>query len=155
MLAFVMVFTGMGIGSWGVDTAWADENQPFSAIVVTKGSASYEFIPNFSNYTAVCTTGNIPDKIIAGVISLKGNDSDRASLLTKNTGIWTNVKTTSKTVKVSIDEESKDFTLSFEQAPNYFNQITYNYCGPDTLAYVTYEENKDAYVPTDKPREWV
>ena len=23
-LAFVMVFTGMGIGSWGVDTAWAD-----------------------------------------------------------------------------------------------------------------------------------
>ena len=24
MLAFVMVFTGMGIGSWGVDTAWAD-----------------------------------------------------------------------------------------------------------------------------------
>ncbi len=22
MLAFVMVFTGMGIGSWGVDTAW-------------------------------------------------------------------------------------------------------------------------------------
>jgi len=29
MLAFVMVFTGMGIGSWGVDTAWADgENLP-------------------------------------------------------------------------------------------------------------------------------
>ena len=25
MLAFVMVFTGMGIGSWGVDTAWANE----------------------------------------------------------------------------------------------------------------------------------
>ena len=25
MLAFVMVFTGMGIGSWGVDTAWADD----------------------------------------------------------------------------------------------------------------------------------
>ena len=25
VLAFVMVFTGMGIGSWGVDTAWADE----------------------------------------------------------------------------------------------------------------------------------
>ena len=25
MLAFIMVFTGMGIGSRGVDTAWADE----------------------------------------------------------------------------------------------------------------------------------
>ena len=23
MLAFIMVFTGMGIGSWGVDEAWA------------------------------------------------------------------------------------------------------------------------------------
>ena len=25
MLAFVMVFTGMGIGSWGVEQAWADD----------------------------------------------------------------------------------------------------------------------------------
>ena len=25
MLAFGMVFTGMGFGSWGIDTAWADE----------------------------------------------------------------------------------------------------------------------------------
>ena len=25
MLAFVMVFTGMGIGSWGMDTAWAND----------------------------------------------------------------------------------------------------------------------------------
>ena len=33
MLAFVMVFTGMGIGSWGVSEAWADgdsEDYPFS-----------------------------------------------------------------------------------------------------------------------------
>ena len=27
MLAFIMVFTGMGIGSWGVDTAWASSIQ--------------------------------------------------------------------------------------------------------------------------------
>ena len=27
MLAFIMVFTGMGIGSWGVDQAWADEQE--------------------------------------------------------------------------------------------------------------------------------
>ena len=35
MLAFVMVFTGMGIGSWGVDTAWAtdeSESTPTSAV---------------------------------------------------------------------------------------------------------------------------
>ena len=44
MLAFVMVFTGMGIGSWGVDTAWADgdsEDYPFSIEV---GESS--FFPN-------------------------------------------------------------------------------------------------------------
>ena len=32
MLAFVMVFTGMGIGSWGMDTAWADETIPVLTI---------------------------------------------------------------------------------------------------------------------------
>ena len=35
MLAFVMVFTGMGIGSWGVDTAWATgglESTPTSVV---------------------------------------------------------------------------------------------------------------------------
>ena len=35
MLAFVMVFTGMGIGSWGVDTAWADDEIP--ELTVTGG----------------------------------------------------------------------------------------------------------------------
>ena len=35
MLAFVMVFTGMGIGSWGVDEAWADNEIP--EITVTGG----------------------------------------------------------------------------------------------------------------------
>ena len=35
MLAFVMVFTGMGIGSWGVDTAWADNEIP--QLTVTGG----------------------------------------------------------------------------------------------------------------------
>ena len=34
MLAFVMVFTGMGFGSWGVDAAWAD-GEPIEAIVLT------------------------------------------------------------------------------------------------------------------------
>ena len=34
MLAFVLVFTGMGIGSWGVDQAWAD-GEPIEAIVLT------------------------------------------------------------------------------------------------------------------------
>ena len=36
-LAFVMVFTGMGIGSWGVDTAWAD------TITITVNAADIEY----------------------------------------------------------------------------------------------------------------
>ena len=32
MLAFVMVFTGMGIGSWGVDEAWADNSDNLQSI---------------------------------------------------------------------------------------------------------------------------
>ena len=35
MLAFVMVFTGMGIGSWGVSEAWADDSIPIT--VTTNG----------------------------------------------------------------------------------------------------------------------
>ena len=33
MLAFVMVFTGMGIGSWGVDEAWAAETENINLTV--------------------------------------------------------------------------------------------------------------------------
>ena len=35
MLAFVMVFTGMGIGSWGVDEAWADTKHYYPTITYT------------------------------------------------------------------------------------------------------------------------
>ena len=39
MLAFVMVFTGMGIGSWGVDEAWAD-NTGWDGTIVSKPAQS-------------------------------------------------------------------------------------------------------------------
>ena len=35
MLAFIMVFTGMGIGSWGVDTAWAATKHYYPTITYT------------------------------------------------------------------------------------------------------------------------
>ena len=37
MLAFVMVFTGMGIGSWGVDEAWADQTTTQQIVVTASG----------------------------------------------------------------------------------------------------------------------
>ncbi len=43
MLAFVMVFTGMGIGSWGVDTAWADETD-LSNIKIRQANKDDDFL---------------------------------------------------------------------------------------------------------------
>ena len=56
MLAFVMVFTGMGIGSWGVDAAWADETP--EQIVVTASGVEHH------NQYDQCVTSNI--KITGG-----------------------------------------------------------------------------------------
>ena len=59
MLAFVMVFTGMGIGSWGVDQAWADEDS-FSKIAqidyVPQGKPRNSFMVDHETKTAVSET---------------------------------------------------------------------------------------------------
>ena len=49
MLAFVMVFTGMGIGSWGVDTAWADTTD----ITFTKNEISVGCYDKVINCTGI------------------------------------------------------------------------------------------------------
>ena len=62
MLAFVMVFTGMGIGSWGVDTAWAD------TITITANAAGIEY-PGHSISSVNCSfkiTGGSKNDIIVG-----------------------------------------------------------------------------------------
>ena len=41
MLAFIMVFTGMGIGSWGVDTAWADTSMQVTTETLTNKVGTY------------------------------------------------------------------------------------------------------------------
>ncbi len=41
MLAFVMVFTGMGIGSWGVDTAWAGSAADVEIILTDSERKNY------------------------------------------------------------------------------------------------------------------
>ena len=46
MLAFIMVFTGMGIGSWGVDTAWADETIPVLTIQKNENNKEIEVVSN-------------------------------------------------------------------------------------------------------------
>ena len=61
MLAFIMVFTGMGIGSWGVDTAWADENPsiklPDGCQIVS------EYNDGNENYPTYCYVVRVPKTI--------------------------------------------------------------------------------------------
>ena len=50
MLAFVMVFTGMGIGSWGVDEAWADNGNEIPVIVCADDSNITVWKSNLTEY---------------------------------------------------------------------------------------------------------
>ena len=65
MLAFVMVFTGMGIGSWGVDTAWADEAMFYelemenATVIGTVNNSKGDSLPLYH----VSVDGNIYDTI--------------------------------------------------------------------------------------------
>ena len=80
MLAFVMVFTGMGIGSWGVDTACADETIP---VLTIKKNANKEI----------------------EVVSNAG--TELVSIEKKNTDITINGKTTSTLYIATINSGSK------------------------------------------------
>ena len=65
MLAFIMVFTGMGIGSWGVDTAWADEAMFYelkmenATVIGTANNSKGDSLPLYH----VSVDGNIYDTI--------------------------------------------------------------------------------------------
>ena len=148
MLAFVMVFTGMGIGSWGVDTAWAEE-KPFEAIILTlKDGTTYEFIPNFEDYTAVCETEMIPTYIeVSDVkVELKNlkSDEDLPVKLGKNN--WSVETQKEKNIKIG----TYKFKLSFKQGPSYFSQITYNYNGDEAKAVVKRVEGQTKYEPVGR-----
>ena len=51
MLAFIVVFTGMGIGSWGVDTAWAAETENINLTVsgITQNGDSVNLVKKSKN----------------------------------------------------------------------------------------------------------
>ncbi len=70
MLAFVMVFTGMGIGSWGVDEAWADEISKATLRLQTK---AYDAELGCTEYVYVYT---IPDEAIEINVTLDKGIND-------------------------------------------------------------------------------
>ena len=70
MLAFVMVFTGMGIGSWGVSEAWADEISKATLRLQTK---AYDAELGCTEYVYVYT---IPDEAIEINVTLDKGIND-------------------------------------------------------------------------------
>lgn len=82
MLAFVMVFTGMGIGSWGVDTAWADTiTITFSATGISEGC--YD---NVIDLTDIEIGSTKIAKLYIKNVDIN-NDFRIGSLLTSNTDV--------------------------------------------------------------------
>ncbi len=150
MLAFVLVFTGMGIGSWGVDQAWAD-GEPFEAIILKlKDGTTYEFIPNFEDKTAVCEIALIPTSINKKTkVSLKSPRDNNVSLTATTLGKnnWNVASGRSQSIKITIDGNKQTFKLSFKQGPNWFTQITYNYESEEAKAVVKRVEGQTEYEP--------
>ena len=93
MLAFVMVFTGMGIGSWGVDTAWADTTTQPAVNVTTSdlsnkvgkytgclGEADIYFIKLHSNTEKLTFATEIKKQTVWPYVNINSSDEDLTEL---------------------------------------------------------------------------
>ena len=93
MLAFIMVFTGMGIGSWGVDTAWADTTTQPAVNVTTSdlsnkvgkytgclGEADIYFIKLHSNTEKLTFATEIKKQTVWPFVNINSSDEDLTEL---------------------------------------------------------------------------
>ena len=93
MLAFIMVFTGMGIGSWGVDTAWADTTTQPAVNVTTSdlsnkvgkytgclGEADIYFIKLQSNTEKLTFATEIKKQTVWPYVNINSSDEDLTEL---------------------------------------------------------------------------
>ncbi len=164
MLAFVMVFTGMGIGSWGVDQAWAEEDS-FSKIAKInytaynkKGKiiAAYSFTTDNEKCTATCKTiesfrslSKISERITLIDEEEKTIGFDNMSITlngtTTNTWAWEKDSPTELKLTIAIGGKTKEYFLSFIYDAPYFKTLLYNY-GQWTR--FSYQEGVDEYKDT-------
>ena len=164
MLAFVMVFTGMGIGSWGVDQAWAEEDS-FSKIAKInytaynkKGKiiAAYSFTTDNEKCTATCKTiesfrslSKISERITLIDEEEKTIGFDNMSITlngtTINTWAWEKDSPTELKLTIAIGGKTKEYFLSFIYDAPYFKTLLYNY-GQWTR--FSYQEGVDEYKDT-------
>ena len=159
MLAFVMVFTGMGIGSWGVDQAWADEDS-FSKIAqidyVPQGKPRNSFMVDHETKTAVSETkferlGTRPSYL--KLVDTEGKeihpDTITGTLDGKPVTRWTWSKDAPTILQLAITIEGRteiyDLSYEYKPDPTYFKTLSYNY-GQWTS--FSYQEGVDEYKDT-------
>ena len=148
MLTFVLVFTGMGIGSWGVDQAWADGtyNDNYLRIILSKDDKTYEFVDQYEidrSETAICKVETMPEDLSGATITL-ANLQYGEKLITTTIDKWTT--SVSKTKEIQIDIEGEiTYKLILESSSRYFKKLLYNY-GQWTR--FSYQEGVDEYKDT-------
>ena len=159
MLAFVMVFTGMGIGSWGVDQAWAEEDS-FSKIAqinyVARGKLRNSFVVDHKTKTAVSEAKF--ESLVNRLSYLKLVDTEGNEILfdkitgtldgkTVTSWTWSKDAPTPLQLAITIGGRTETYALSYEYKPDptYFKTLLYNY-GQWTR--FSYQEGVDEYKDT-------
>ena len=149
MLAFVMVFTGMGIGSWGVDEAWADGtyNDKYLRIILSKDDKTYEFVDQFEidmSATAICKVKTMPEDLSDATIAL-ANSQYGEKLITTTIDEWKTSVSKTKEIQIDIEGNPTTYKLILESSSRYFKTLLYNY-GQWTR--FSYQEGVDEYKDT-------
>ena len=112
MLAFVMVFTGMGIGSWGVDTAWADETIPVLTIQKNQ-NAEFEVVSNVGTELVSIEKKNVE-------ITINGKTTPTLYIATINSGIKFILQNTA----VHLRKGNGYWNVEYDQTIQYFKKNT-------------------------------
>ena len=147
MLAFIMVFTGMGIGSWGVDQAWAAEEDSFSQIAKINYTVydrygnittAYSFATDNERHTATAKTANTTRSLnkISERITLideeeKPIEFDNISITLDgaetNKWTWKKANPTELKLTITIGGKMEEYMISFTYEAPYFTRLFYNY----------------------------
>ena len=149
MLAFVMVFTGMGIGSWGVDEAWADGtyNDKYLRIILSKDDKTYEFVDQFEidmSATAICKVKTMPEDLSDATIAL-ANSQYGEKLITTTIDEWKTSVSKTKEIQIDIEGNPTTYKLILESSSRYFKTLLYNY---GQWRRFSYQEGVDEYKDT-------
>ena len=154
-LAFVLVFTGMGIGSWGVDEAWADEAAQSVVQVTTSdlnnkvgrydgctlGSADVYFLKVPSYIEKLTFAAQIKDQTVWPMVN---NDDDYMTELSYVDTLYTLYRNGTNYQTAKKDYESSNITASNVQLDDSADHLLIMlYYNDDTFDFLLVEWEKE------------